>query len=52
MYFRFHAEMLNRTSSYTCGIYVVIINRYYDCEVPHLGVPCKICSSFFISQEL
>ena len=46
MYFRFSAETFSRTSSHICGIYVVVINRFYDCEIAHPRVACKICSSF------
>ena len=52
MYFRFRAEMFRRISSHICGIYVWVINRYYDCDIAHPRVPCKICSSFFSSNGI
>ena len=32
--------------------YMPVINRYYDCDIAHPKVPCKICCSFFCSKEL
>ena len=52
MYFRSSAETVSRTSSHICAIYVVVINRFYDCVIADPRVPCKTCNSFFISKEL
>ena len=37
---------------YICSICVVVMNRFYNCEITHEKIQCKICSSFLSGRYM